>query len=163
LQAFKSTSPSEIKYTIFLSDFFRMQSLPAEIENYIYNLSGLYKDIFKSVLQEIRMKRILRGIKSATHCHSCGKHSHVGFHGYVHQHCSKSCWKGSPENYYWYEEDFDDTYPLTKSTYHWYYLYYSKNGTVWPMKHCNQACTNECIQTRQTVRIPGYNVHDTED
>lgn len=139
-----------------------MQSLPAEIENYIYKMSGMYQDIFKSVLQQVHMTRVLRGIKSVTHCHSCGKHSHVGFHGYVHQYCLKRCWRNSPHQYYWYEEDYDDTHPLTHSTFHWYYPELNKNGAMWPMKHPKYECKNECILTRQTIRIPGYNVHEDD-
>jgi len=138
-----------------------MARLPIEIENHIVELSGVYKDIFKSVLQQIRMQRILRGVKSVTHCHSCGDHSYVGFHGYVHQYCCKSCCKGSTEYYYWYEEEYDTTYPLTLSTSHSFYrYYYAKGPAMWPMRKYDAECNNECILNRETVHIPGYNVDD---
>jgi len=141
-----------------------MAQLPIELENYIVELSGAYKDIFKSVLQQIRMQRIRRGIQSVTHCHGCGKHTHVGFHGYASEFCNKRCWRDSSGVYYWYETDFDNTYPLTLSTYHMFFrYYYAKGAAVWPMRKYDSECNNECILNRETVRIPGYNVNLEEE
>ena len=134
-----------------------MQHLPTELENYIYEFSGIYKDIFKSVLQQIRMIRVLRGIHSVTHCHSCGKHFHVGFHGYCYKYCNKQCWKYSSEDYFWYETEMDTTEPLTHSTYHT--SYYPISKVSWPMLPFSVPCYNECILRRRTRVIFGYNDH----
>jgi hypothetical protein len=31
---------------------------------------------------------------------------------------------------------------------------------MWPMRKYDSECNNKCILNRETVRIPGYNVHE---
>ena len=116
-------------------------------------------------------RELLEDIVLVTRCHGCGRKKNVCFSGYVGRFCSKRCWKKYESAYEsgGEEEDVRD-HPVTckwcytnkcasyaVSTYHRdYHNSRSSTGYVWPMRS-RSSCDNECIKSRQTIRIKGYN------
>jgi len=75
-----------------------MDRLPTEIETLIWQMSGVYRQAFKPVLQQIRMRRLLPELRTCTDyghtCYSskCNEHKHYYFsHEYKRIMCSSDC------------------------------------------------------------------------
>jgi hypothetical protein len=105
------------------------------------------KDLYNLVLQDII---------AATHCVGCGEYSIVCLRGYVGEYCCKGCWRYSYEEC----EDYDacSLVSLANSKYHdQYHRSISESHSYWPMREVDVPCYNECILSRETIRIPGYN------
>jgi hypothetical protein len=93
-------------------------------------------------------RAVMCDLLTATHCYGCGTARPVTLLGYVGQYCRKGCWD-------WKDTEERPIVSRARSKYHMaYYNSCSPTKFVWPM---NGPTTNECIRTRPTVAIPGYN------
>ena len=93
-------------------------------------------------------RTVMRDMLVATHCCGCGAARPVTLLGYVGQYCRKGCWD-------WEDDEERHTVSRAHSKYHMaYHNICSPTKFVWPMAG---PTTNECIRTRPTVAIPGYN------
>ena len=104
-------------------------------------------------------KDVMANLLIATHCHGCKKACAVTLIGYSGVYCRKGCWDRIS-----YRGGCDchtcvNRIALSKniSMYHRdYYNSTSPTKLVWPMGH-KKPCTNQCVMTRPTIAIPGYN------
>jgi hypothetical protein len=128
--------------------------------NYQNNKAINFKHVHLELKQKYLHKKTMRGIIRSTHCVGCDIKFNVCFFGYCRQYCCKSCWRyifmefGDDEGDYEYEP----CYSKANTNYHSkYYSERSKNGFYWPMCRIDRLCNNQCIKTKSTSVIPGYN------
>jgi len=140
-----------------------------------------HRSRFEDVLYEIlrscfkkehrsRFEEVLQDLLLVTRCHSCGIEYKVSFFGYVGQHCERRCWdaygdggyEGHDQETCKWCNDCPDQPPVSKANSLRHMLYYRSRHEmrhIWPMKRRSDIipCDNECIQTRPTICIRGYN------
>jgi len=95
--------------------------------------------------------RVLRDLRGATHCLSCGKVAHVSLVGYVGRYCTKQCWLESSSD----EEEEEEPWPISRAVSRYHQAWFNLNSPTsiyWPMAP-RVRCENECIRLRQPVDV----------